>query len=255
MQTEVSNGILAALAGLPQAFIYGFAGISAIFLGFIAVKVYWRLRGNSAHNSYQQGVVAPVQYGDRGAPPPTPEEVFARRLDALAEAEETYDLEKLKPKARQLGAIAKTTFQTAPVLDSASLTVLALIEEVLQEVDAGFRLLMHTGLDSLVDLAGSGADSVTTKLSMAGIELKFAVVDRYGRLAMAVDYQGGQARSKQDYINRSITIEILRKAGVWYLEIPQKYSEQDARTQLFAVLCGKADSARGRLSDSDEDVA
>ncbi len=243
MQDPVASDILRIFEGFPQIFFYGFSALFLVLAGFFLVKGILRTRRNSAFKSYQYGVVAPVQYGDRGAES-APEDTFATRLEDMVEAEETYDLAQLMPQARQLGAIANTTFRTAPVLDPASAGVLSLIEQVVQELDGGFRVSVHASLESMVDLSGAGADSVTTKLAMAGVDLKFAVMDRFGRLAVAVDFQGDAKRSRQDYINRSVVIEVLRKAGVWYLEIPQNYSDKDARAQLKSVLAGK-DEAEG----------
>ncbi|MCF6271938.1 MAG: hypothetical protein L3J37_01930 [Rhodobacteraceae bacterium] len=246
MEGISTNAITAIFERLPQIFFYGFGAALSLLATFIVLKVYFKMWGNKAHNSYQQAVVAPVQYGSREAIPApeeapfATEEAFSQRLENMAEAEDVYDLSKLKPQARQLGAIANTTFRTAPVLDRAGLGVLTLIEAVMQEVDAGFRVLMHVSLESLVDLEGAAAQSPAAQLSMVGIDLKFAVVDRYGRLLLAIRHEGEAAPSRQGHINRTILIEILRKAGVWYLEIPQNYSYEDARAQILAVLRSKA---------------
>ena len=235
----IQSGITGIFAQVPQIILYGFLGVLAVFAMYISVIVYWRFRGNSAHTSYQYGVVAPVQYGDRGVVE-KPEDDFSERLEGMVKAEEAYDLSRILPSARQLGALANTTFRTAPVLDPSSVSVLALIESVVAEKENGCRVLVHASLESMVDLAGAGAGSAATRLTMAGIDLKFAVVDRFGRLVLAIDHLSGDERGRQDYINRSVVIEVLRKAGVWYLEIPQHYSEEDARAQISAVLIGKA---------------
>jgi hypothetical protein len=49
----------------------------------------------------------------------------------MVEHEESYDLAQLMPKARELGAIAKTSFRTAPVLAECDIGVLGLIEQVI----------------------------------------------------------------------------------------------------------------------------
>lgn len=237
MQSDILASLTGMFSRLPEYVIYGIGGMSLVLAVFFIVKVYWQFRGNSAHTSYQYGVIAPVQYGDRGAMK-APETSFADRLDKMVESEEAYDLAHLLPKARELGAIAKSTFSTAPVLESVSVGVLALIEEVVQEMNNGYRVLVHTALDSLVDL-DEGAGYSVSKRTMTGIDLMFAVVDRYGELVMAVDHMNGAKRERQDFINRSVIIEVLRKAGVWYLEIPINYSEDDARAQIKAVLAGK----------------
>lgn len=235
----VQSEIAGIFPQISQILLYGFFGVLAIFIIYTSMIVYWRFRGNSAHTSYQYGVVAPVQYGDRGVEE-RPVDAFSERLEGMVKAEEAYDLSRILPSARQLGALADTTFRTAPVLDPSSASVLALIESVVAEKENGCRVLVHTSLESMVDLAGAGAGSAATRLTMAGIDLKFAVMDRFGRLVLAVDHLNGAERGRQDYINRSVVIEVLRKAGVWYLEIPQYYSQEDARAQINAVLTGKA---------------
>jgi hypothetical protein len=81
--------------------------------------------------------------------------------------------------------------------------------------------------------------------------LKFAVVDRFGRLVMAVEHLGNAPLDRQENISRTVVIEVLRKAGVWYLEIPYHYSGVNARAQIKAVLRGKA----AVQSESAADVA
>jgi len=253
MLKEVSNNLAAMFGSMPMVFVYGFSGLLLILAGFLLVKGYWRMRGNSAFTSYQYGVVAPVEYGDRG--PEELQDAFTKRLEHLVEEEEAYDMAKLLPKARELGAIAKSSFRTAPVLANAEVEVLALIEDVVHQLDCGFRVFVHTRLESLVDLEGLEAKGMSSRLSMTGVDLKFAVVDRYGQLVAALEYLREQPLGRQENINRSVVIEVLRKAGVWYLEIPYNYSEEDAKAQLTAVLFNRAAEASENRANGAEGVA
>lgn len=239
MQDLIPNSLLTMFDGVTQILIFGFGSVLLILAGFFAIKGLWRLRGNSAYTSYQQGVVAPLQYGERGS---KPEDAFATRLEHLVEEEEAYELSRLMPKARELGAIARTKFETTPVLVDEDVGVLALIEDVVRELDGGFRVLVNTSLESVVNLDGLDSTSIASKVSMTGVKLKFAVVDRFGRLVVAVEHMDGVPLGRQGNINRTVVIEVLRKAGVWYLEIPHHYSGKNARAQLMAVLRGKAAS-------------
>ena len=245
MLESVLASISKAFGDVPVFVIYIMASIVAMLSVYFLVKGLLHSRQNSAHTSFQQGVVAPVQYGDRGKA--SPEDAFAHRLETMVEKEEAYDLAKLMPKARELGAIAKSNFRTAPVLAEADLGVLALVEEVAQSLNGGFRVLVHASLETLIDLEGQGARNMATKLSLTGVDIKFAVVDRYGRLVVAVEHMGNKPLGRQENINRTVVIEVLRKAGVWYLEIPYNYSEGNAKAQLRAVLRGKS-AALGPVS-------
>ncbi len=238
MDDSITNSITGMFGSVPQIFAFATAAVLLIFAGFFLVKGYWRLRGNSAFHSYQQGVVAPVQFGDRGAAPK--EDDFARRLEELVEREENYEVSKLLPHAHELGAIKNSEFHTAPVLTGNDVGVLGLIEDVVKDINGGFRVLLNASLEKLVDLDEHRARSQATRLSMAGITLKFAVVDRFGRLVMAIDHMGEVPLKRRENITRTVVIEILRKAGVWYLEIPFHYSDSNARAQIMAVLRSKA---------------
>ncbi len=248
METSASNTITGMFSAVPQIVALGFAGVLLVLVGFFVMKSFWRLRGNTAYNSYQQGVVAPVQYGGRGAEPK--EDAFARRLEELVDREEAYEMSKLMPQARELGAIKEADFHTAPVLTGEDVGVLGLIEEVVQDLESGFRVLVNANLETMVDLDDFRNRSRATRLSLAGIVIKFAVVDRFGRLVMAIDHMGEQPLERQENINRTVVIEVLRKAGVWYLEIPAHYSAGNARAQISAVLRGKA-----AVQASGEEVA
>ena len=248
MENAVLNTVSGLFSTVPQIVAVGFAGLLLVLAGFFLMKCFWRLRGNTAYNSYQQGVVAPVQYGGREAEPR--EDAFARRLEELGAREDAYEMSKLMPQARELGAIKDAEFHTAPVLAGDDVGVLALIEEVVQVTESGFRVLVNANLETMVDLDDFRNRSRAARLSMAGIVLKFAVVDRFGRLAMAIEHMGDQPLGRQENINRTVVIEVLRKAGVWYLEIPAHYSADNARAQISAVLRGKA-----AILASQEEVA
>jgi hypothetical protein len=236
METETTRSLLRIFDTMPQILLFGIGLILLVLATFYLAKITFWYRRNTSLTSYQQDVVAPVQYGDRGAEPPA--DAFVERLEDMVEQEEAYDLARLLPNARELGAIAKTGFHIAPVLTPEDTRVLALIEDVLREVPGGYRVLLRTSLETLVDLDDTSASKAATRLSMAGITLKFAVVDRYGKLVMAVEHLCDKKLNRQACINRTVVVEVLRKAGVWYLEIPPNYSSKDARAQMVAVLQG-----------------
>ena len=238
MENSATNGIAGMFSSVPQVFAFGLTGVVLVLAAFFLIKSYWRMRGNTAFNSYQLGVVAPVQYGDRG--PEANEDAFARRLEELVEREETYEMSRLLPQAHELGAIKNAEFHTAPVLAGNDVGVLGLIEEAVQDTDSGFRVLVNASLEKMVDMDDHRTRNRATRLSMAGITLKFAVVDRFGRLVMAIDHMGEAPLERQENIARTVVIEVLRKAGVWYLEVPFHYSAANARAQIIAVLRGKA---------------
>lgn len=248
MENGVTNNLAGMFDGVPQIFAMGLAGIMLVLAGFFVIKGYWRLRGNTAFTSYQQGVVAPLKYGDRG--PDGKDDAFARRLEEMVESEDAYEMSKLMPHARELDAIRDSEFQTAPVLEGEDLGILALIEDVTHELEGGFRVLVNASLETMVDLEGLRARTSATRLSMAGVVLKFAVVDRFGRLVLAIEHMAATPLDRQENISRTVVIEVLRKAGVWYLEIPTHYSGANARAQIRAVLRSKAS-----VQPRDEGVA
>ncbi len=237
MDYTAANSLTGMFGNVSAIVSMGLLGMVLVLLGFLSVKFYWRLRGNTAFTSYQQTVVAPVQYGDRG--PAAKEDAFSRRLDEMANVDEAYEMAKLLPQARELVSIKNAAFHTAPMLTGSDLGVLALIEEEVQAHGGGFRVLVNASLETLVNLEESGQHSCAGRLPMAGIALKFSVVDQFGRLVMSIEHREDTPLTRQENINRAVLIEVLRKAGVWYLEIPVHYSASNARAQITAVLHGK----------------
>lgn len=253
MDSTGVNSINGIFADVPDIISIGMLSVVLVLLGFFSIKFYCRVRGNTAFTSYQHTVVAPVQYGDRASAPKAPapkEDVFSRRLDELADEDERYEMAKLLPQARELVAIKNADFHTAPMLAGSDLGVLALFEEEVQAHGDGFRVLVNASLETLVNLEEHRGHSCAGRLPLAGIVLKFSVVDRFGRLIMAVEHMNDSPLGRQENISRTVLIEVLRKAGVWYLEIPHHYSGANARAQIKAVLQGKA-----AVQNSAENVA
>ena len=248
MDDSVTSNLAGMFDGLPQVFMLGMVGVMLVLAGFFLVKGYWRMRGNTAFTSYQHGVVAPVKYGDRG--PEGRDGAFTRRLEEMVETEEACEMAKLMPQARELGAIRDSTFHTAPMLEGEDLGILAMIEEVAHGLDGGFRVLVNASLETMIDVENLRTRASATRLSMAGVVLKFAVVDRFGRLIVAVEHMSETPLDRKENISRTVVIEVLRKAGVWYLEIPFHYSGANARAQILAVLRSKA-----AVQSDAEDVA
>ncbi|MGB8814158.1 MAG: DUF2726 domain-containing protein, partial [Paracoccaceae bacterium] len=139
----------------------------------------------------------------------------------------------------QMLAIARVTFITTPLLNKEEARLLPLLESCTRAARKGQRVMAQTSLGEIIRPSdGSGTD-LNRKQAYASINSKrldFAVIDCYGHLSLAIEYQGSGHYQNHSFMRDAVKREVLRKAGVPYLEVEQDFDSADLRRRVMQIL-------------------
>ena len=72
--------------------------------------------------------------------------------------------------------------------------------------------------------------------TLAPRRVDFAVFDRWGHLALAIEFQGLSSASTRDFVRDAIKRDAIRNAQVPVLEIGVDYSEDEVVASLRSIL-------------------
>ncbi len=90
----------------------------------------------------------------------------------------------------------------------------------LSEMDCGYRLMAQVALPELVRPREEGTRIAREAFAaLNSRRVDFAVVDRLGHLALAIEYQGHGHYGNGAFARDAIKREVVRKAGADWLEI------------------------------------
>lgn len=138
----------------------------------------------------------------------------------------------------QMRAIAAASFETQPLLNKSEARLLPVIESALAEIGRGHRVMAQTSLGELLRPCHQ-QDSVVLDCAYAAINAKrldFSVIDRSGRLVIAIEYQGGGHYSSTAFIRDAVKREACRKAGVAFIEVLEGTMPSDLKEQVKTLL-------------------
>lgn len=130
----------------------------------------------------------------------------------------------------QMAAIARVGFEPVPLLNRSEARLLPLLESVVRKLNAGHRVMAQTALGEVIRTAAGAASKEEQDAAYASINSKrldFAIIDRFGILRLAVDYQGHGHYRETSFMRDAVKREALRKAGVQLLEVPADFRPDD----------------------------
>lgn len=144
----------------------------------------------------------------------------------------------------QMEAIAHADFETVPLLNREEARLLPLLEQATRKHGNGHRLMAQTSLGELLRPKSriQGEDSL--KRAYASINSKrldFAIIDRFGHLALAIEYQGSGHYQPKAFMRDAVKREVLRKAGVPLLEVSLDARATDLDDKIRSILAPKTD--------------
>jgi hypothetical protein len=118
--------------------------------------------------------------------------------------------------------------------------------------------MAQTSLGEVIrPLAGSESkeDQDAAYASINSKRLDFAIIDRFGILKLAIEYQGDGHYRETSFMRDAVTREALRKAGVHLLEVASEFQREDIIrevTQKLAPATKRASVVRLVKSNQSE---
>ena len=139
----------------------------------------------------------------------------------------------------QMIAIASVPFETVPLLNKEEFRLLPLIEAVVRAHGDGHRVMAQTSLGELIRPSGDFATTGMRRAAHASINSKrldFAIVDRRGHMAVAIEYHGSGHYHGTSFMRDAVKREAIRKAGVPFLEVPADFVAEEIAQRLREIL-------------------
>lgn len=145
----------------------------------------------------------------------------------------------LRDPKQQMEAIAFVDFEITPLLNREEARLLPLLESCVRQVNKGHRVMAQTSMGEIIRPKHAGISEDQQRAAYASINSKrldFAIFDRFGRLILAIEYQGSGHYQAKSFMRDAVKREVLRKAGVRYLEVPDDFKHDDLTQQVLAII-------------------
>lgn len=138
----------------------------------------------------------------------------------------------------QLAFVSAVEFERQPLLNKGEYRVLVVLENVVRDLRAGYRVMAQTNLGEVLR-PKRGENAQKADLAFRSINSKrsdFIVVDRRGFAVLAVEYQGeghyqGSA-ARRDEVKRTV----FRSAGVALIEVPAQFDSGGLAREVYEAL-------------------
>jgi hypothetical protein len=119
----------------------------------------------------------------------------------------------------QLDIVNRSTYERVRILNREEAKLLPLLERTLRDIGQGHRVMAQTSLGEVIKPTPTCPDKGNAMAVINSKRLDFAVIDRFGLLTCAVEYQGTGHHQNGAFLRDAVKREALRKAGVPMLEV------------------------------------
>lgn len=140
----------------------------------------------------------------------------------------------------QIEAISKVNFERRQIMNRGEFALFRVLEDAVAKHGGSYRLMAQTSLGELIKPSGDAALSLDLRAAHASINSKrldFAIIDRTGLLALAVEFQGsGHHMGSKAFMRDAVKREALRKAGVQMMEVETGWTTEDVQMRLRKAL-------------------
>ena len=140
---------------------------------------------------------------------------------------------------QQMEAIALVDFEITPLLNREEARLLPLLESCVRQIRKGHRVMAQTSMGEIIRPKHVGVSEDQQRAAYASINSKrldFAIFDKFGRLVVAIEYQGSGHYQAKSFMRDAVKREVLRKAGVRYMEVPQDFIHDDLTRQILSII-------------------
>lgn len=139
----------------------------------------------------------------------------------------------------QMEAINRVDFEVQRLLNKSEARILPVLERIVAEIGEGHRVMAQTSMGEVLrPRAGSGNDKARRQAfaSINSKRLDFAIFDRYGMLACAIEYQGRGHHQNKAFMRDAVKREAVRRAGVAWIEVNPGDTPAELASQVRKAL-------------------
>ncbi|SFV25776.1 DUF2726 domain-containing protein [Hyphomicrobium facile] len=138
----------------------------------------------------------------------------------------------------QMQFVSAVEFEPQPLLNKREFQVLLLLEAVSRELNSGFRVMAQTSLGEILRPKSMWrqTDADLAYRSINSKRSDFVIVDRYGIVVLAVEYQGHGHYQGSAVQRDAVKREAFRSANVAFLEVPADFQKAEVRRVVRQIL-------------------
>lgn len=162
-----------------------------------------------------------------------------RRTWTLLRTATLQDKHDSRDPLAQIDAVSRCAFESVPLLNREEARLLPLLETTVREAGDGHRLMVQTSLGELIRPSQTQGTTEDRRRGFASINSKrldFAIINRFGYLVLAIEYQGSGHFQTQSFMRDAVKREALRKAGIAMLEIPTRFTPDAVRASVLDIV-------------------
>lgn len=140
--------------------------------------------------------------------------------------------------ARQMDYVKAVDFEVQPLLNKSEFQVLLLLEAVVRDLNAGFRVMAQTSLGEVLrpKRTSRQSDADFAYRSINSKRADFVIVDRQGLAVVAVEYQGRGHYQGNAVLRDAVKREAFLKANVAFVEVAADFKKADVMRGVRSIL-------------------
>lgn len=134
-------------------------------------------------------------------------------------------------KKNAIELVAESNFYKKKIMNKSEFRVFKIIETMMSEKGGGYRVFSQTCLGQII---GSSDEAAFRAVNSKRID--FVIVEPFGNIAVAVEYQGGGHYQNNAVERDAIKREALRKSGTPFVEVLENDSEEWIRQKINQAM-------------------
>jgi hypothetical protein len=141
--------------------------------------------------------------------------------------------------ARHAADVRSVRFEPVSILKREEARLLPALEDAVERLARGHRVLLQMSLAEMIrpeEASGTLLQRRAAADAIAAQKLDFAVVDRSGRLVLAIKYHGSGHYLPETYLRDTVAREAVQQAGIAYLEVQQGFDDDELFRGVHSIL-------------------